>query len=47
MDINEARKKITDESQEIGSSLAVFVEEHINSLCTTDEVAAQVTAKGK
>lgn len=47
MDINEARKKITEESQEIGSSLAIFVEEHLNSLCTTDGVAAQVTAKGK
>lgn len=47
MDINDARKKITDESQKIGSSLAVFVEEHLNSLCTTDDVAAQVTAKGK
>ena len=47
MDINEARKKITDESQKIGSSLAVFVEEHLNSLCTTDDVVARVTAKGK
>lgn len=47
MDINSARQKITEESQEIGSSLAIFVEEHLNSLCTTDEVAAQVTAKGK
>lgn len=41
MDINSARQKITDESQKIGSSLAVFVEEHLNSLCTTDGVAAQ------
>lgn len=28
MDINNARQKITYESQKIGSSLAVFVEEH-------------------
>lgn len=47
MDINNARQKITEESQKIGSSLAIFVEEHLNSLCTTDVVAAQVTAKGK
>lgn len=47
MDISNARQKITEESQKIGSSLAVFVEEHLNSLCTTDGVAAQVTAKGK
>lgn len=47
MDINNARQKITEESQKIGSSLAIFVEEHLNSLCTTDGVAAQVTAKGK
>lgn len=47
MDINSTRQKITEESQEIGSSLAIFVEERLNSLCTTDEVAAQVTAKGK
>lgn len=47
MDINNARQKITEESQKIGSSIAVFVEEHLNSLCTTDEVATRVIAKGK
>ena len=40
--INEARAKITDESQKIGGPLANFIEEHVNSLCTTIDVAAKV-----
>lgn len=40
--INEARAKITDESQKIGGPLANFIEEHINSHCTTIDVAAKV-----
>lgn len=40
--INEARAKITDESQKIGGPLANFIEEHVNSLCTNVDVAAKV-----
>lgn len=40
--INEARAKITDESQQIGGPLANFIEEHVNSLCTNVDVAAKV-----
>ncbi len=40
--INEARAKITKESTDIGGPLANFIEEHVNSLCTTIDVAAKV-----
>lgn len=44
-EINRARAKITDESQKIGGSLAIFIEEHVNKACTTKEIAARVEAK--
>ena len=43
--INNAREKITKESQTIGSPLANFIEEHINQLCTNEAVAEKVEAK--
>ena len=43
--INNARAKITKESQSIGGPLANFIEEHINSLCTNHDVAAKVMDK--
>lgn len=44
-EINRARAKITDESQKIGGPLAIFIEEHVNSLCTTADVAAKIMDK--
>lgn len=43
--INNAREKITKESQTIGGPLANFIEEHINKLCTNEAVAKKVEAK--
>ncbi|MBF1331761.1 MAG: hypothetical protein HXM66_03140 [Mogibacterium diversum] len=40
--INEARAKITEESLEIKSALATFIEETINERCTTEEVANKI-----
>lgn len=40
--INEARTKITEESLEIKSALATFIEETINERCTTEEVANKI-----
>lgn len=40
--INEARAKITEESLEIKSTLATFIEETINERCTTEEVADKI-----
>lgn len=40
--INEARAKITEESLEIKSALATFIEEKINERCTTEEVANKI-----
>ncbi len=40
--INEAREKITDESLEIKSALATFIEETVNEHCTTEEVANKI-----
>lgn len=43
--INNAREKLTKEAQSIGGPLANFIEEHINSKCTNETVAAKVEAK--
>lgn len=40
--INEARAKITEESLEIKSALATFIEETVNERCTTEEVANKI-----
>ena len=40
--INEARAKITEESLEIKSALATFIEETINERCTTEEAANKI-----
>lgn len=40
--INEARAKITEESLEIKSVLATFIEDTINERCTTEEVANKI-----
>lgn len=40
--INEARAKITEESLEIKSALATFIEETVNEHCTTEEVANKI-----
>nr|DAR97522.1 MAG TPA: PcfK-like protein [Caudoviricetes sp.] len=40
--INEARAKITEESLEIKSALATFIEETINERCITEEVANKI-----
>lgn len=44
-EINRARAKITDESQKIGGSLAIFIEEHVNKACTNEAVAKSVQEK--
>ena len=38
----ESREKITDESLEIKSALATFIEETVNEHCTTEEVANKI-----
>lgn len=45
--INKAREQITEESLKIGGSLANFIEEHLNEVCKTEEVANHITAEGK
>ena len=40
--INKAREQITDESLEIKSALATFIEETINERCTTKGVANKI-----
>lgn len=45
--INKAREQITEESLQIGGSLANFIEEHLNEVCKTEEVAKHITAEGK
>lgn len=45
--INKAREQITEESLKIGGSLANFIEEHLNKVCKTEEVAKHITAEGK
>lgn len=43
--INEARAKITKESEDIGGALAIFIEEYVNSFCTNDAVADSILSK--
>lgn len=45
--INKAREQITEESLKIGGSLANFIEEHLNEICKTEDVATHITAEGK
>ena len=45
--INKAREQITEEALKIGGSLANFIEEHLNEICKTEEVANHITAEGK
>lgn len=45
--INKAREQITEESLQIGGSLANFIEEHLNEVCKTEDVATHITAEGK
>ena len=40
--INKAREQITEESLEIKSALATFIEETINERCTTKGVANKI-----
>lgn len=45
--INKAREQITEESLKIGGSLANFIEEHLNEVCKSEDVATHITAEGK
>ena len=40
--IDEAIAKITDEAMSIGHPYAVFLEEHLTSICTTETVAEKL-----
>lgn len=45
--INKAREQITEESLKIGGALANFIEEHLNEVCKSEDVATHITAEGK
>lgn len=44
---NEAIAKITAEAMEINNNFAIFIEEHLTSICTTDKVADKLMAEDK
>ncbi len=44
---DEAIAKITAEALEINNSFAIFIEEHLTSICTTDKVADKLLAEDK
>lgn len=44
---DEAIAKITAEALEINNSFAIFIEEHLTSICTTDKVAGKLLAEDK
>lgn len=45
--INEARMKITEEALAINNNFATFIEEYLNELCTTNEIAEKLLTSDK
>lgn len=45
--INDAREMITKASGEINTPLSIYIEEHLNKRCTTEDVAEKLMAEGK
>ncbi len=44
---DEAIAKITAEAMEINNNFAIFIEEHLTSICTKDKVADKLLAEDK
>ncbi|WP_338547408.1 hypothetical protein V1225_01725 [Emergencia sp. JLR.KK010] len=44
---DDAIAKITAEAMEINNNFAIFIEEHLTSICTTDKVADKLLSRDK